>query len=188
MRPIQCTIAGVMSCALSAAAQVHQVAFELETPGLAELQIAIDNSVAASAERVIVATNWRLQIFSVAGGAPLDDRAVDASNFPFEPVDTTDAFPFFDPRVEYDRIHDCFWLMYVEKFPGSYVPVRDTIVAFPLYAGGSMLSGARPSEGDLRILNMLAVAPLGDDGDMHYAVQSPHEVKRSCRRSSKVQP
>ena len=252
MRPIHAAAALVLSCPLSAAAQVHQVAFEVQTPGLTELAIAIDNSVAASAGRVVVATNWRLQVFST-GGQPLDDRAVDGSNFPFEPVDTAEAFPFFDPRVEYDPIHDRFWLMYSEKEPGSYVhiaisegpapdgfapagtvdpgkgwhfftgaganpafdfqhpsiseplqftrrvehatinvtehhlnllgqdiganPVHDKIVAFPLsHAGGSMLSGARPSEGDLRILNMLAVAPLGDDGFMHYAVQSPHEV------------
>ena len=256
MRPIHAAAAVALSYAVSAAAQVHQVAYELEGDIFGGAGAGpIDHSVAASSTRVIVATNNRVKIFSTAGGPALDDWAIDDPDFPFKKVSTAGFFPFFDPRVEYDPIHDRFWLVYPEagsapapdsdsylhvavsksnephlfdsdnwhfftgdganpafnlqhddiplalRFIGTLdhptinvtedhlflvaadphagEDVQDKIVAFPLsHAGGSMLSGARPSEGDLRILalNNPAFVDPEDDGLLHYAVQSPHEI------------
>ena len=73
---------------------------------------------------------------------------------------------------------------YSPVLPPPDPDLRDVIVIFPLSHGaGSMLSGARPSEGELDILQIKDVAffdPI-DDGYHHYAVQEPHEQEPSVQ-------
>ncbi|MFG0285566.1 MAG: GC-type dockerin domain-anchored protein [Phycisphaerales bacterium JB039] len=96
---------------LTAPAQVHKVAFELDVADPLGAD-KTDTAVAVSKTRVLVATNQRLQLFDRAGTL-LDEEVVDTAGFPLQP---TVAGPrLFDPRVEYDPGHDRLWIMYTQQ-------------------------------------------------------------------------
>lgn len=119
--------AGMLSCVMLTAApsvgvaQVHQVAFDWQA-SQRRGTVAVDTCVAASTDRVLVATNQKLMLLTRTGQVKDDKDVLDpatggaSSSFPFQPGG---GGLLFDPRVEYDAVNDRLWILYPENKPDA---------------------------------------------------------------------
>ncbi|MFG0284578.1 MAG: hypothetical protein ACF8R7_09170 [Phycisphaerales bacterium JB039] len=135
-------VAAMLSWAGSGSAQVKQVAFTTEDDDpQGEGWRPIDAGVGVTSSAVITTSNMRFSIFSRSGGPPAQSFHVYDAGFPFKRTDTEHG-RLFDPRIEYDPIHDRLWIIESEDTHLHPVPAERHIARIHLAVskGGNPLS------------------------------------------------